>query len=315
VPGRKRSCGVTGKDGRTSSSTFGDRNIMCTGGGGGGGGTAMYQLMLQQMQMQQQAAASAAALKEQQREFDTSQANREQDIASQKQQQDQVQAQADQQAALTQQWQTGRTQEAGQATDAINQAFAQFTPDYYSGYVKAYEQNYDPEVERQYGIAKQQLGYGLARQGIGQSQSAATQQGLLAQDKGRQEATIANQAVDASTQLQGNVENAKQSLLATALSDQTLGSPITPGSADAITAQFDQTSKALSQVTSQAGDVVGTLSAPPTYNALGNLFGNAASGVASYASGNLMGSYNQAYNQPSATASSPSSSSSARVVG
>lgn len=286
---------------------------MCTGGGGGG--NSQYQMALQQIQMQQQADASSAALAEQQREFDISQANRTQDITSQQQQQTQTQALADQQAALTQQWQTGRAQEASSATDAINKAFAQFTPDYYSGYTKAYEGNYDPEVERQYGVAKQQLEYGLARQGINQSQSSATQQGLLAQDKGRQEANIANQAVDATTTLQGNVENAKQNLMSTALSDQTLGSPITPGSADAITAQFDQTSKALSQVTSQAGDVVNTLSAVPSYNALGSLFGSAASGVASYVSGNQLADYNQAYNQPSATASSPTSSSSSRVVG
>jgi hypothetical protein len=287
---------------------------MCIGGGGGGG-TSYYQLMLQQLQMQQQQQASAAALSEQQREFDVSQSNREQDIASQKEQQQQTQTLADQQAALTEQWQTGRTQEAGQATDAVNKAFAQFTPDYYSNYVKAYEGNYNPEIERQYGVAKQNLAYGLARQGIGQSQSAATQEGLLAQEKGRNEAQVAGRAVDASTALQGNVENAKQSLLATALSDQTLGSPITPGSADAITAQFDQTSRALSQVTSQAGDVVGTLSAPPTYNALGNLFGDAASGVASYAAGNYLGTINPGYNQPAATASNPASSGSSRVIG
>jgi hypothetical protein len=287
---------------------------MCIGGGGGGG-TSFYQLQLQQLQMAQQQQASAAALQEQQREFDVSQSNRTEDIASQKEQQAQTQTLADQQAALTEQWQQGRTQEAGQATDAVNKAFAQFTPDYYANYVKAYEGNYNPEIERQYGVAKQNLAYGLARQGIGQSQSAATQEGLLAQEKGRNEAQVAGRAVDASTALQGNVENAKQSLLATALSDQTLGSPITPGSADAITAQFDQTSRALSQVTSQAGDVVGTLSAPPTYNALGNLFGDAASGVASYAAGNYLGTVNPGYNAPSVTAANPASSGSSRVIG
>lgn len=287
---------------------------MCIGGHGGGGPTPAQQF-LQEQQVQQQADASAAALAEQQREFDISQQNRTQDITNQQQQQQQTQALADQQAALTQQWQTGRAQEAGNATDAIKSAFAQFTPDYYSGYAKAYTGNYDPEVERQYGVAKQNLEYGLARQGIGQSQSAATQQGLLAQDKGRQETDIANRAVDATTALQGNVENAKQSLLSTALSDQTLGSPISPGSADAITAQFDQTSKALSQVKSQAGDVVNTLAAPPTYNALGNLFGSAASGVASYVAGNQAADYNPGYNAPAATASSPTSGGSSRVVG
>ena len=286
---------------------------MCIGGGGGG--NSQYQMALQQIQMQQQADASSAALAEQQREFDISQANRTQDIASQKQQQDQTQALADQQAALTQQWQTGRAQEASSATDAINKAFAQFTPDYYSGYTKAYEQNYDPEVQRQYGVAKQNLLFGLARQGLDQSQSSATQQGLLAQELGRNTTDVANRAVDATNTLQSNVQGAKANLMNTALSDQTLGSPIAPGSADAITAQFDQTSKALSQVTSQAGDVVNTLAAPPTYNALGSLFGDAASGVASYVSGNQAAAYNLGgFNAPSAFASSPTAGGSARVV-
>ncbi len=284
---------------------------MCTGGGGGGG-NQYQQILMQQQQMVAQKQASDAALAEQQREFDISQSNRAQDIQSQQAQQAQVQQQADTQANLTQQWQTGRAQEAGQATDAVNKAFAQFTPDYYQKYAQAYTGNYDPEVERQYGVAKQNLLFGLARQGIGQSQSAATQQGLLEQERGRNISDVANRAQDAATALQGQVVGAKQNLLNTALSDQTLGSPIAPGSADAITAQFDQTSKALSQVTSQAGDVVNTLAAPPSYSALGNLFGSAASGVASYVAGDQLAAYNAS--SPSATASSPTSSGHARVV-
>lgn len=287
--------------------------LRCAGGGGGGGEQAFYQMQLQQMQMVQSAQASAASLAEQQREFDTSQQNRATDIASQQELQNKVQAQADQAAALTEQWQTGRSAEAQQATQNISDAFAQFTPEYYQNYAAAYRGNYDPEIERQYGVAKQNLGYGLARQGITQSQSAATQEGLLAQEKGRNEADIANKSVDAAAQLQGQVAGAKQGLLNTALSDQTLGSPVVPGSADAITSAFNTTSAALGQIKQSALDTTQALSAVPSYNALGNLFGSAASGVANYVGGNQ---YYQAYGGGSGpSASSPSSSSNYRVTG
>jgi hypothetical protein len=270
---------------------------------------------MQYEQMQQQQAASEAALAEQQREFDTSETNRQADLARQQAQQAENQRQADAQAALTNQWQTGRTQAADQARSDIDSAFSRFTPDYYSKFTQDYTNNYIPEVNRQYGLAKQNLLYGLARSGIGQSQSAASQQGLLAEDRGRKVADISNQAVDATTQLRNNVTTAKSNLLNTALSDQTLGSPITPGSADAISSAFDQTSRALSQARSSAGDVINTLAAPPTYSPLGNLFGSAASGVASYLSGNQSYTNYGAYGGSTPTASSPTSGSSGRVVG
>lgn len=282
---------------------------------GGGGGNQNIQIMIAQEQQRQAAETSAAALAEQQREFDVSQQNRAADLAAQQEQQAKQQAQIDQQAALTQQYQTRRTQEAGEARDAITSAFAQFTPEYYSGYVNTYKNLYQPEIQRQYELAQKNLGFGLARQGITQSQSAATQARLLAEQKGRNEAELGNKAIDASTALQQNVENAKGNLLQTALSDQTLGSPITPGSADAVSAAFDQTSRALSQIRTNAGDVVNTLNAPPTYNALGNLFSNVASGVGSYVLGNQ---YYNAYGGPPSggpSSSAPTSSSSYRTVG
>ena len=286
---------------------------MCTGGSSSSSSNEAYQYQLSEQQMQQSAAASAASLAEQQREFDISQTNRATDLASSQALQDQTQAQADQAAALTEQWQQGRSAEAQSATQSINDAFSQFTPDYYKNYATAYEQNYDPEIERQYGVAKQSLDYGLARQGITQSQSAATQQGLLAQEKGRNEADIANKAQDASASLESQVATAKQNLLNTALSDQTLGSPVTPGSADAITSAFNTTSEALNTIKSTAADTQSALSAVPNYSALGSVFGTAASGVANYVSGSQY--YNAYGSGGSASASSPSSSSSYRVTG
>lgn len=288
---------------------------MCFGGGGGGGGTDYAAQDMANRQLVAQQEASDKALAEQQREFDVAEQNRAQDLARTQQQQAEAQRQVDAQAALTERWQQGRTQAADQARSDIEGAFARFTPDYYSKFTSDYTGNYIPEVDRQYNLAKQNLIFGLARSGIGQSQSAATQQGLLAEDRGRKVADISNQAIDAQTQLRNNVATAKSNLLNTALSDQTLGSPITPGSADAISSAFDQTSRALSQVRSSAGDVINTLAAPPNYSPLGNLFGSAASGVASYLTGNQLYDFNQAYAARTPTASSPTSGGSARVTG
>ena len=281
---------------------------MCFNSGGSSGPTAEQQAD-QQQQAAQTAQASADALTEQKREFDVSQAQRQTDLANQAALQKQQQDQLDAEAALASQWQTGRAQSAQDATASINDAFSKFTPDYYKGYTTDYENNYDPEVDRQYNIAKQNLTYGLARSGITNSQSAATQQGLLAQDLGRQKADIANQAVSGATALQGSVENAKQNLLSAALSDQTLGSPITPASADAVQAGFNQTSAALSQIKSNAGDVVNTLSAVPSYSPLGSLFGSAASGVSSYLQGQNAALF-YGGTAPSPSASSPTAGSS-----
>lgn len=286
---------------------------MCLGGGGGSSGPSPQQQAIQQQQFDAQQAASAAALAEQKREYDIAQQQRQQDLATAAAQQKALQDQVDQQAALTHQWQTGRTNEATQARQSVEDAFSQFTPDYYKKFVSDYQANYNPEVTRQYNLAKQQLTYGLARGGILQSQSAATQQGLLAQDQGRHLSDIANQAVSAGATLQGNVAQAKQNLLNSALSDQTLGSPITPGSADAIQAGFDTTSHALSQIKTSAGDVINTLAAPPSYSPLGNLFGNAASGVASYIGGQYYAGSGQGQGAPSPGAANPTGNNSSVV--
>lgn len=270
---------------------------MCVGGGGGGGGGGMSQsqIILQQQQMTLQAQESAAQLQEQQREFGITQSQNAASLAYEQQKDAANQAQVEQQQALTNEWEQGRSQEQQTATNDINNAFASFTPAYYNKYTQDYVSHYQPEVERQYAQAQNQTTYGLARQGNLNSQTAADQFQNLSVEKGTAEDDINNQAISATNALRQNTLNAKQNLMSQATSDATLGSPVTPGSADQIQADFNQTSSALSRLSNSAGDTVTTLQASPQYASLGSLFGTAASSAGTAVSGNNYYNFSQAF--------------------
>lgn len=284
---------------------------MCTGSSGSSDNSAQTALAQQQLVMSAQ--QSAAQLAEQQREFNVTQQQSAQSLANTQALQAQNQAQVDQQAQLTDTFDTGRAAEQASATKSVNDAFSQFTPDYYKQYAQAYTDHYDPQVEQQFGLASNQTDYGLARSGNLQSQTAADQFGQLAQQKGTALDDINNAAVGAATTLQSNVNASKQNLLGQATSDSTLGSPVTPGSADAITAQFNNTSQNLSNLANSAGDTVTTLGAQPSYSSLGSLFGSAASGATAASNGNNQYLYGQAYNSGAASAANPTTASSGAV--
>jgi hypothetical protein len=278
-------------------------------GGGGGGGQTAQQQATTQAQVKAQADASAAQLAEQQREFDTQQQQAAQTLANTQALQAAQQAEADRQAALTQQWQTGQAANLQKATDTVNNAFASFTPDYYSKYTKAYQDNYQPQIDRQYGQTSNQDVFQLARTGNLNSQAAANTFADLATQKGVAQANINDQAIAATTNLQNQVNASKQNLLGQATSQSVLGSPITPGSVDAITANFNNTANQLRQIGNTAGDTVTTLQATPTYGSLGQLFGSiAGAGAQAVTGANNYAAY-QAFNNGYAGAASPYTSS------
>lgn len=239
-------------------------------------GPSQASIDAQNAQLQQQATASAAQLAEQQREFDTEQKQNATALANTQALQKQQQDAADKQAALTNTWQTGRAAEQASATDSINNAFSQFTPDYYKGYTKAYINNYQPQLQEQANVASDNTTFGLARTGNLDSQTAADQFQGLAQTTGKAEADINNNATAATAAQQNAVANAKANLTSTATSNTALGSPITPGTADQIQTNFDNTSAALAAIRSSTGDVVGSLAAVPAYSSLGSVFGSLA---------------------------------------
>jgi hypothetical protein len=278
---------------------------MCSGGSS----SNSDQTAVEQQQVVQQAQDNAAQLAEQQREFDAQQAQAAQTLADQQAQEAAQAAQLAQQAQLADTWQTGRAAEEQSATNSIDQAFSSFTPDYYNKYIQDYENNYDPQIQSQANTAQNQITYGLARTGNLDSQTGANQNQALQQQVGIQQDDVANQAQAAATTLQNNVNTSKTNLLNSATSDATLGSPVTPGSADAINAQFNATASALSGINTQAGDQVTTLQATPSYSSLGTLFAGAAQSGQAAVAGNNSYLYGQAYNNSLSGASNPNSSS------
>lgn len=290
---------------------------MCVGGGGGGGSFIQEQLQinLATAQMAQTQQLADQQLTEQKREFDIQSDQAAQSLANEKDQQAKAQALADQQAALTNQWETGRAAEQAQGTKDVNDAFAQFTPDYYQKFVNDYMAHYQPQLDRQYDLAKNNVTYGLARSGNLASQTAADQAQNLAIQKGQAQADLSNQAIQAKSNLQNQVAGARQNLMGQVTSDATLGSPITPGSADAINASFNNTSAALAQIRNSAGDIVSSLSAVPQYSSLGSLFGGLSNAATSAFGGAQYYNYNQAFGQGySGGVSSASSHGSGRTV-
>ena len=285
---------------------------MCIGGGSSGSSSAQ-QAALQQQQIAQSAQTSAAQLAEQQREFAIQQQQSQDTLANTKALQDKNQAEVDQQAELTKEWQLGRADNTNRATSAIDQAFSQFTPAYYAQFTKDYTDHYDPQVEQQFGVASNDQVYGLARTGNLNSQTAADQIGTLATEHGKALDDVNNAAIGATTAQYGSILNAKQNLMSQATSDSVLGSPVTPGSADAVQANFNNVSSNLARISNSAGDTVTTLSAVPQYSSLGSLFGSAAGTAGAAAQGVNNYNYGQAFQAGQASAGNPSSGSSGTV--
>lgn len=281
---------------------------MCMGGNNGGGDSTA----VANAQMAQQQALADQQLAEQQREFDLQQKQNDQTLANTQAQQAEQQRQIDEQAQLEKQWQTGRAQEASAAANTVNSAFAKFTPAYFDQYTKDYTAHYQPQIQDQSDKALNQTTFGLARSGNLQSQTAANQFQDRSKELGLALSDLNNSATAATTQQRANVENAKSNLMGTALSDATLGSPITPGSADAITANFNNTANALQRLNTQTGDTITTLSAVPQYASLGNLFAAAASGTGAAMAGNNAYSYGQGFSN-ALGAANPNGSGSGRV--
>lgn len=142
----------------------------------------------------------------------------------------------------------------------IDKAFSGFGDSYYGGYRNDYTGYYNPQLDQQYGRAVDKTTANLAERGILESSVGAQKFADLAKQNADARTNIANEALDASNKLRGQVENAKSSLYS-----------LNEASADpqAINAQ------AIGQATS--------LVAPPTYSPLGEVFASALNSLSSYA--------------------------------
>lgn len=140
---------------------------------------------------------------------------------------------------------------------AVDKAFSPFNDDYYSGFTKSYTDAMNPQLDNQYAGAKSQQTAALAATDRDQGSTGAAADANLYRTYGNARAQIGNQAVDATNNLRGTVNNAKNNLYGLA----------------------EQATDPLALAT-QAQATSGSIVAPQSYPGLGNVFGDILSPLA-----------------------------------
>lgn len=239
---------------------------------------ADYQQAAQQELSDKQLAAQKAIA-------DQQQAFNQQQFDYQKQLDERQKADAQAQAERQTAYDTGRAQLLQQGAQSVNDAFARFTPDYFTQYSQDYLNKAKDQIEYQKGLAQKDIMFDAARTGKIGSQALANKLGLLTEQEGRTLAEQTDAAQTAANTLRSNVANAKNSLLGQVQSSESIGSPIAASDMGGVGQQLQTQRQAVSGVQNQAGDVVASLNAVPTVSSLGSIFGNLLSAGGSYLAG------------------------------
>lgn len=249
-----------------------------------------YQVDAQQRIADQQIAAQKS-IADQQNTFN------QQQLAEAKRIQDMQQQAANDQAMRQTTYNQGQTQALSDASQRINDAFAQFSPDYFNQYMQDYMAQVNDQLGYQRTQADRQMLFGLARQGLSDSQQLANSTGLLDETQGRTLADEVGKAQGAAGQLRANVGQAKQGLLGQVAEAQAVGPPIATASLGDVNSALDQQNRQISGIATRAGDVVASLKGVPTVSGLGNIFSGVLGGAGAYLGGvqnqNAMNMYRQ----------------------
>lgn len=205
-------------------------------------------------------------------------------------------------AAETKQREAQREADIGAGKTAIDQAFSQFNPNFFSDYTKKYSDFYAPQVDDQYKMAQDKLKAQLAGQGVLESGVGNDAMARLAGTRATALSNIQSQGQDAANTLQRNIDAAKTGLY----------------SANANAAD-PQSAAALATGTATS------LAAPQNYSPLADLFAGALNSYGAYrtasngmgtgtAGGALYGGQGPGYN-PYTPSSGGSGGSSYSVIG
>lgn len=143
-----------------------------------------------------------------------------------------------------------------QGTQAIDEALAPFNDEYFTGRQTAYVANAMPSLDQQFQDAQKQLVYALSRGGLLQSSEAANRQRQLNDERARYERDIQNAAITFANQGRTDVENTRSNLLS----------------------QLNATEDPSAAATAAANKAA-LLSAPPTFDSLGNFVFNTATNL------------------------------------
>lgn len=175
----------------------------------------------------------------------------------------QTAAAAAQQSALIEKQAQAHNDAVTQGKGAIDNAFSGFNDNYFKDYTKAYTGAYDPQVADQYNIARDKLTATLAGNGTLGGSVGNNSMAQLDKTRANEEATIGNQAVDATNSLKTTVGNAKTNLY-----------------------NLNTTAADPSTMASQAQNTAGAIVAPQAYPTLGDVFGGVLAPVAAAAKTN-----------------------------
>lgn len=236
----------------------------------------------EQMQQQQQIADQQNQLAQQQ-------------FAYQQQQDTAAQQQAQQQRDLQNQWATGQTKAIQTGQQAVNDAFANFTPSYFQDYANTLLATGKQQIQQQAGTAQRNVALNLARGGNLDSSAQGYDIGQLEQTKGQAIADYANQTQDAAAQLQQQYANTKQGLMQQVSSAATVGEPSAPGTLQQVTQGIDTANRSEATIGQNAQNIVPTLTPVTPPSVVGNVFGGVAGSVGQALSGQQAGSALGAY--------------------
>jgi hypothetical protein len=98
-------------------------------------------------------------------------------------------------------------------TNRINQSFAGFGDDFYNGRKQAYLDYANPQLEDQYGKARNQIAYALSRNGLTDSSEAAREQGELRKQYDLSKQGIVDTGTQYANDARGKVEQNRSDLV------------------------------------------------------------------------------------------------------
>lgn len=172
----------------------------------------------------------------------------------------------DQSAEIARQLEDQRVAKIKSGEGLINDAFKVFDDNYFNQYQQDYLAHYNPQIDKQFTRARQDLRYNLARARTQDSTAGQRNFGDLVAEYTKQRANTGANALTATNTLRGNVDQQKN-----ALYDQNMSAA-------------DPTKAA-----QMAAGQVGALKTTPAYNPIGDLFAGAIRGGTAYVAGRQQG--------------------------
>ena len=157
------------------------------------------------------------------------------------------------------------------AIGQINSAFSGFSPDFFQGVAKAYQNYQTPALMQQYNTNSNNLKFKLANQGLSDSTQARTGFGALNDAMAQGQAQIGQKGQEQAQQLQQQIGQEQSNLVGQASASQNPGA-----------------------IASSALGVANNFKAPSTFAPIGSFFSDFAQ---NYFGGQQANTYNNATNQ------------------